>query len=211
MKPGRGSSTPKTSSPQEFGRPIEVGSEFQTCASATRAAGVGHSNKPIASDYQRPETIEETAELVTSVGGNGVAVAVDPLDPAQVRELADRIRSDFGHLDVLVDDIWGGEVLECDLSGTVLAELRFRAGALPWLSCPTSSRGAVFFGATASGVSLAELFADILPPGVFNVVCGDRSTGAALTAHPIPANVSITGSTRAADDPSPLEGPLRDA
>jgi betaine-aldehyde dehydrogenase len=49
----------------------------------------------------------------------------------------------------------------------------------------------------ASAVHMAELFADILPPGVFNVVCGDRSTGALLTAHPTPAMVSITGSTRA--------------
>ncbi len=49
----------------------------------------------------------------------------------------------------------------------------------------------------ASAVLMAELFADILPPGVFNVVCGDRGTGALLTAHPTPAMVSITGSTRA--------------
>jgi betaine-aldehyde dehydrogenase len=49
----------------------------------------------------------------------------------------------------------------------------------------------------ASTVYLAELFADILPPGVFNVVCGDRGTGALLAAHPTPAMVSITGSTRA--------------
>jgi betaine-aldehyde dehydrogenase len=49
----------------------------------------------------------------------------------------------------------------------------------------------------ASAVHMARLFADILPPGVFNVVCGDRATGAALTAHPIPAMVSITGSTAA--------------
>jgi betaine-aldehyde dehydrogenase len=46
-------------------------------------------------------------------------------------------------------------------------------------------------------VHLAKLFADILPAGVFNVVCGDRSTGAALTSHPIPRMVSITGSTTA--------------
>ncbi len=49
----------------------------------------------------------------------------------------------------------------------------------------------------ASTVHLAELFADILPPGVFNVVCGDRGTGALLTEHRIPALLSITGSTRA--------------
>jgi betaine-aldehyde dehydrogenase len=49
----------------------------------------------------------------------------------------------------------------------------------------------------ASTVKMAELFADILPPGVFNVVCGDRDTGAALVSHKTPGLVSITGSTRA--------------
>nr|WP_240157858.1 aminobutyraldehyde dehydrogenase [Pseudonocardia broussonetiae] len=49
----------------------------------------------------------------------------------------------------------------------------------------------------ASAVLMAELFSDILPPGVFNVVCGDRGTGALLAGHPTPAMVSITGSTRA--------------
>ncbi|GAA4506280.1 hypothetical protein GCM10023191_063150 [Actinoallomurus oryzae] len=49
----------------------------------------------------------------------------------------------------------------------------------------------------ASAVYLAGLFAGTLPPGVLNVVCGDRDTGAALAAHPVPAMVSITGSTAA--------------
>jgi betaine-aldehyde dehydrogenase len=49
----------------------------------------------------------------------------------------------------------------------------------------------------ASTAKMAELFADILPPGVFNVVCGDRETGAAVVSHPIPQMVSITGSIRA--------------
>jgi betaine-aldehyde dehydrogenase len=44
---------------------------------------------------------------------------------------------------------------------------------------------------------LAELAAEVLPPGVLNVVCGDRDTGRAMIAHPTPALVSITGSTRA--------------
>ena len=44
---------------------------------------------------------------------------------------------------------------------------------------------------------LAELAAQVLPPGVFNVVCGDRDTGAALVEHPIPQLVAITGSVRA--------------
>ncbi len=64
------------------------------------------------SDYDRSETIEDTADLVTELGGTGIAVAVDHLDPAQVRSLAERIRRDHDHLDVLVNDIWGGEVLK---------------------------------------------------------------------------------------------------
>jgi NAD(P)-dependent dehydrogenase (short-subunit alcohol dehydrogenase family) len=64
------------------------------------------------SDYDRPETIEETAELVTQVGGTGIAIAVDHLDANAVEELAARIQRTHGHVDVLVNDIWGGEVLK---------------------------------------------------------------------------------------------------
>ena len=49
----------------------------------------------------------------------------------------------------------------------------------------------------ASTVWMAELMAEFLPPGVFNVVCGDRDTGAALVRHDIPQMVSITGSVNA--------------
>lgn len=66
----------------------------------------------IASDYDRPETIEETAELVTRLGGVGVAIPVDHLDPDQVQRLADRLRGEYGSIDVLVNDIWGAEKLK---------------------------------------------------------------------------------------------------
>ncbi|MCE0761612.1 aminobutyraldehyde dehydrogenase [Pseudonocardia kujensis] len=49
----------------------------------------------------------------------------------------------------------------------------------------------------ASTTRMAELFAEFLPPGVLNVVCGDRNTGALISGHPAPALVAITGSTRA--------------
>jgi betaine-aldehyde dehydrogenase len=49
----------------------------------------------------------------------------------------------------------------------------------------------------ASTVWMAEVMAEFLPPGVFNVVCGDRETGAMLVRHPIPEMVSITGSVGA--------------
>jgi NAD(P)-dependent dehydrogenase (short-subunit alcohol dehydrogenase family) len=68
--------------------------------------------RSLKSDYDRPETIEETAELVDSLGGRGVPVAVDHLDSRQVARLADRIRHEHGHVDVLVNDIWGGEKLK---------------------------------------------------------------------------------------------------
>jgi NAD(P)-dependent dehydrogenase (short-subunit alcohol dehydrogenase family) len=64
------------------------------------------------SDYDRSETIEETAELVDDLGGTGIAIPVDHLDPSQVGALAARIRERHGRLDLLVNDIWGAEVLK---------------------------------------------------------------------------------------------------
>ncbi|MFC8509624.1 SDR family oxidoreductase [Streptomyces sp. NPDC057411] len=71
------------------------------------------------------ETIEETAELVTAAGGRGIAVPTDHLEPEQVRALVERIDREQGRLDVLVNDVWGGEHLvtfgrktwETDLAG----------------------------------------------------------------------------------------------
>jgi NAD(P)-dependent dehydrogenase (short-subunit alcohol dehydrogenase family) len=71
----------------------------------------GRSTRERRSEIDRPETIEETAELVTTAGGEGIAVAVDHLDPAQVRGLVERIDAEHGRLDVLVNDIWGAEHL----------------------------------------------------------------------------------------------------
>jgi NAD(P)-dependent dehydrogenase (short-subunit alcohol dehydrogenase family) len=68
--------------------------------------------RALRSDYDRPETIEETAELVTALGGRGIPAAVDHLDPAQVARLAERIRAEHGRVDVLVNDTWGAEVLK---------------------------------------------------------------------------------------------------
>jgi NAD(P)-dependent dehydrogenase (short-subunit alcohol dehydrogenase family) len=71
----------------------------------------GRTTRERRSEYDRPETIEETAELVTEAGGEGIAVAVDHLEPAAVEALVQRIDADRGRLDVLVNDIWGGELL----------------------------------------------------------------------------------------------------
>ena len=71
----------------------------------------GRSTRDRRSEVDRPETIEETAELVSAAGGEGIAVAVDHLDPEQVAALVGRIDSEQGRLDVLVNDIWGAEHL----------------------------------------------------------------------------------------------------
>ena len=59
----------------------------------------------------RPETIEETAELVTSAGGQGIAVRVDHTEPAQVKKLVAGIKRRNHGLDILVNDVWGGDAL----------------------------------------------------------------------------------------------------
>src|SRR4051812_22339932 len=71
----------------------------------------GRSTRERRSEVDRPETIEDTAELVTAAGGEGIAIGVDHLDPAQVRALSERIDADHGRLDVLVNDVWGAEHL----------------------------------------------------------------------------------------------------
>ncbi|WP_068615341.1 SDR family oxidoreductase [Paenibacillus tuaregi] len=71
----------------------------------------GRTTRTRRSEYNRPETIEETAELVTNAGGHGIAVQVDHLDPDQVQALIARIENEHGRLDILVNDVWGGEHL----------------------------------------------------------------------------------------------------
>ncbi|MEU8684327.1 SDR family oxidoreductase [Streptomyces sp. NPDC048611] len=61
------------------------------------------------SEIDRSETIEETGELITAAGGSGTALRVDHLDSDQVRDLVRRIDSDHGRLDILVNDIFGGD------------------------------------------------------------------------------------------------------
>ncbi|AHK46167.1 putative oxidoreductase [Ensifer adhaerens OV14] len=71
----------------------------------------GRTTRSQQSEYKRPETIEETAELVSELGGEGVAVQVDHLQSTQVKVLIERIRREHGRLDILVNDVWGGENL----------------------------------------------------------------------------------------------------
>ncbi|MGC0421010.1 SDR family oxidoreductase [Embleya sp. AB8] len=71
----------------------------------------GRSTREQRSEIDRVETIEETAELVDAAGGRGIAVCVDHLVPGEVEALVARIDREQGRLDVLINNIWGGEGL----------------------------------------------------------------------------------------------------
>ncbi|MFE6905653.1 SDR family oxidoreductase [Streptomyces erythrochromogenes] len=108
--------------------PRPLAGRIALVAGATRGAGraqavelgrsgatvyvTGRTTRSRASEVGRTsETIEETAELVTEAGGTGIAVPTDHLDEDQVRVLAGRIDREQGRLDILVNDLWGGEHL----------------------------------------------------------------------------------------------------
>ena len=106
-------------------RPLE--SRIALVAGATRGAGrgiavalgeagatvycSGRSTRERGATPGRPETIEETAEMVTARGGVGISVRTDHTVDGDVRALVERIRSDEGRLDILVNDVWGGDNL----------------------------------------------------------------------------------------------------
>src|SRR5690242_1177478 len=71
----------------------------------------GRSTRRLPATAGRPETIEETADLVTAGGGHGIAVRVDHTEPAQVKKLVARIKQKHKGLDILVNDVWGGDAL----------------------------------------------------------------------------------------------------
>lgn len=78
-------------------------------AAGATVYATGRTTRLSKSEYDRDETIEETAELVCRAGGKGIAVQVDHLDPSQVEKLSTRISSEHDRLDILVNDVWGGE------------------------------------------------------------------------------------------------------
>ena len=90
------------------GRGIAV----QLGAAGATVYATGRTTRTARSEMDRPETIEETAELIDAAGGHGIAVRVDHLVPEEVAALVARIENDHGALHVLVNDIWGATTME---------------------------------------------------------------------------------------------------
>ena len=109
---------------------VNLSGRIALVAGATRGAGrgiavalgeagatvyvTGRTTRSQRSEMDRPETIEETAELVDAAGGHGIAVQVDHLVPEQVAALVERIEREQGALHVLANDIFGATVMEWD-------------------------------------------------------------------------------------------------
>ncbi len=89
---------------------VELGAAGATVYVTGRTTRAGRS------EMNRPETIEDTAELVNAAGGHGIAVQVDHLVPDQVQALVARVEAEHGRLDVLVNDIWGATTMEWNKS-----------------------------------------------------------------------------------------------
>lgn len=107
---------------------MKLEKQIALVAGATRGAGramavklgeagatvyvTGRTTREELSPMERRETIEDSAELVTKAGGKGIPVKVDHTDEHQVRKLIQQIEEEQnGQLDILVNDIWGGDPL----------------------------------------------------------------------------------------------------
>ncbi|MEM7326284.1 MAG: SDR family NAD(P)-dependent oxidoreductase, partial [Actinomycetota bacterium] len=85
------------------------GTSIELGAAGATVYVTGRTTRAEQSPMARPETIEETAELVEAAGGTGIAVRVDHAEDSQVAALMETIRERHGRLDVLVNDIWGAD------------------------------------------------------------------------------------------------------
>jgi NAD(P)-dependent dehydrogenase (short-subunit alcohol dehydrogenase family) len=89
----------------------EVGATVYCTGRSSRELSPQTHSKRRPSKPGQSETIEETAEMVTAAGGQGIAIRVDHTEPAEVRMLVAAIKRKHKILDILVNDVWGGDAL----------------------------------------------------------------------------------------------------
>src|SRR4051812_30143993 len=116
MKPLEGKIALVAGATRGAGRGIAcmLGEAGATVYCTGRSSRKSDSGAPTGAPFElakRPETLEDTAEMVNKYGGVGIPVQVDHTDEAQVRALIERIRGEQQKLDILVNDIWGGDEL----------------------------------------------------------------------------------------------------
>ena len=202
-------------------RPLE--GRVAVVAGATRGAGRGIAmmlgeagatvyctgrsvrGKP-ASGRKRPETINETAALVSKHGGTGIAVQVDHTVELQVTKLFARVRREHGRLDVLVNDIWGGD----DLTqwGTPFWQLDMRKGKTMlqraiWAHLLTSRHGVPLMVEAKRGL-VVEITDGDKPGWRGNLFYDLAKTGAIRLAYSMAADLKDSGVTVVAVTPGYL-------
>jgi betaine-aldehyde dehydrogenase len=156
------------------------------------------------------DAIEARAEDLVAAESRNTGKPIEMTRTDEVPPLADELRF-FAGAARMLDGRSAGEYMRDHTSMIRREPIGVCAQVTPW-NYPMMMAVWKFAPALAAGntvvlkpsdttpvstLLLAEIAADILPPGVFNVICGDRDTGRALVAHEIPQLVSITGSVRA--------------
>jgi betaine-aldehyde dehydrogenase len=156
------------------------------------------------------DAVEARAEEIIAAECRNTGKPVEPTRQEEMAPLLDELRF-FAGAARMLEGKSAGEYLRDHTSYVRREPIGVCAQVAPW-NYPMVMAVWKFAPAIAAGNSvvlkpsdttpvstlmLAELAAEFLPPGVLNVVCGDRDTGRAVVAHPTPQLVSITGSTRA--------------
>jgi betaine-aldehyde dehydrogenase len=156
------------------------------------------------------DAIEEHADELVALESENTGKPIQLTKDEEIPPMVDQIRF-FAGAARLLNGLSAGEYMEGHTSFIRREPVGVCAQVTPW-NYPMMMAVWKFAPAIAAGntvvlkpsdttpvttVRMAEIMAEHLPAGVFNVVCGDRDTGAALVAHPIPAMASITGSVRA--------------
>jgi betaine-aldehyde dehydrogenase len=156
------------------------------------------------------DTIEEKAEQLVAVESQNTGKPIALTLSEEIPPMVDQIRF-FAGAARMLHGLSAGEYMSGFTSFIRREPIGVCAAVTPWnypmMMAVWKWAPALAAGNTmvlkpsdttpASTVLMAQLMSEHLPPGVFNVVCGDRDTGRLLISHPVPQMVSITGSVRA--------------
>ena len=194
--------------------PVSSEADVDRAVEAARAAFPGWRDRPpnerSLALLRIADTVEAHAEEIVRVESRNTGKPIELTISEEIPPMVDQIRF-FAAAARMLHGLSAGEYMAGHTSMIRREPIGVCAAVTPWnypmMMAVWKWAPALAAGNTmvlkpsdttpASTLLLAELMAEHLPPGVFNVVCGDRDTGRALVAHPVPAMVSVTGSVRA--------------